>query len=641
MQYRKEIDGLRAVAVVPVILYHAGVSIFPGGFVGVDVFFVISGYLITTILLEDIEAGRFNFARFYERRIRRIFPALILVLLCCLPLAYFLMLPGQLKAFSASLIATVLSVSNFYFMFQLDYFNQKAELYPLLHTWSLGIEEQYYLSFPVILVLLRRLSERERFSVILALVLASWLGYEILRDLYQQQNFYFTPSRVWEIGVGSLCACVTPMKGRRESQILSALGLALVLCAILFFHPRLIVPGGHALFPVLGTGLIILFAGGRALAGRILQFRPVVLVGLISYSAYLWHQPLFAFARLSALREPSPIVMFALAGLTLVLAWLTWRFVETPFRRANSGCLSGQKAVFQFSSITAAVLIAVGGYSYATGGLPNRAGLASNMLHVEGRLVTNYGLDPICGDGNATDPRCKTEGTPETLLWGDSFAMHLVQGIVASDAEILLQQITISSCAPILDLVSFDARSKGKGVEQCREHNARGLDILKQNPEIETVILASSFGGILSGAVSTADGQITKAPSLDFIAQKVVETVELIRAQGAKVVLVSPTPSSGWDNGHCASRGLVRGLPEATCDFPLEDETRIFDLVRLVEAKGVPVYWLSRDICPDGICDVLRDGVFIYRDDGHLSHEGSAYLGRTYNWAERLHDLAR
>lgn len=298
MNYRREIDGLRAIAVLPVIFLHAGFSVFSGGYVGVDIFFVISGYLITSILIGELEHGNFSIDRFYERRARRILPALFVVMLACLPFAYMWMLPTQLKDFAHSLISVVLFVSYFYFISQVDYFAPSAELQPLLHTWSLAVEEQYYLLFPILLVVLWRFGRQRVFwsivvIAVLSLLLAEW-GYRNKPS----ENFYFAPTRAWELLAGSICSFMTVGKAQRSSNVLSALGFAMIVFAIFGYDATTPFPSVYALLPVVGTALIILFAAEGTWVARLLSLRMFVGIGLISYSAYLWHQPLFAFARL-------------------------------------------------------------------------------------------------------------------------------------------------------------------------------------------------------------------------------------------------------------------------------------------------------------------------------------------------------
>ena len=333
MHYRPEIDGLRAVAVLPVILFHAGIPGFSGGFVGVDVFFVISGYLITSILIKDLDAGNFSLTRFYERRARRILPALSFVMLCCLPFAWAWMIPTDLANFGQSLIAVSVFASNILFWKESSYFAAAAEEKPLLHTWSLAVEEQFYLLFPLVIWALWRFGRQPIFWLIVLVTGASLALSELGWRFKPDANFYLIPTRAWEFMIGALCALSAARQ--KPSHILGLVGLGMILAAIVIFDKSTPFPSLYALVPVIGTALVIQYGGAGSLAGRLLSLKPMVAIGLISYSAYLWHQPLFAFARLRLTEAPSLEVLLILSALSLVLAAFSWRFVEQPFRRKD------------------------------------------------------------------------------------------------------------------------------------------------------------------------------------------------------------------------------------------------------------------------------------------------------------------
>jgi peptidoglycan/LPS O-acetylase OafA/YrhL len=302
MDYRREIDGLRALAVLPVILFHAGFETFSGGFVGVDVFFVISGYLITTNILAEIEQGKFSVVNFYERRARRILPGLYLVMLVCIPFAWFWLLPSDTRDFSQSLIAVSVFVSNILFWRESGYFGSAAELKPLLHTWSLAVEEQYYVLFPLFLTLFWKLGKvfllvTLGFVFVISLILAEWGAQNRL-----SAAFYLLPTRVWELLIGAFAAFYLSQVNRQDfgrllSEVTGWSGVALITGAVFAFSKATPFPGFYALVPTIGTVGIILFATQRTTVGKFLGNKLFVGIGLISYGAYLWHQPLFAFAR--------------------------------------------------------------------------------------------------------------------------------------------------------------------------------------------------------------------------------------------------------------------------------------------------------------------------------------------------------
>ena len=335
MKYRAEIDGLRALAVVPVILFHAGFELFSGGFVGVDVFFVISGYLITTILIEDIENSRFNLFNFYERRARRILPALFFVMFVCIPFAWMWMLPSQMKDFSQSLVAVSLFASNILFWRESGYFDAAAEEKPLLHTWSLAVEEQYYLLFPIFLIIAWRFGKNRVFWMIVVMAAISLLLSEWGWRNKATANFFLAPTRAWELFAGSIAAFIVQKNGVRKNNFLALLGLAAIIFSIFAYDETTPFPSLYALVPVLGVVLLILYADKDTLTAKLLGTKALVGFGLISYSAYLWHQPLFAFARIKSAAEPSFLLMSTLAIGSLALAYFSWRYIETPFRSSN------------------------------------------------------------------------------------------------------------------------------------------------------------------------------------------------------------------------------------------------------------------------------------------------------------------
>ena len=345
MRYRPEIDGLRAIAVVAVILFHAGFALFGGGFVGVDVFFVISGFLITSIIVEELKTGRFSVLRFYERRARRILPALFTVMAACVPFAYRLLSPDDLKDFAQSLAAICLFASNVLFWGESGYFDTQAELKPLLHTWSLAVEEQFYVVFPLLLLAAWRLGRGVLLALIGAIAVASlFTSVDEVRN-FPSAAFYLLPSRAWQLLVGALASLVAdrwPSAALRQPAVRLASeafgwgGMAMIVMALFLFDEQTPFPGLNAALPTVGTVLVLLGASDRTSVGRMLAWRPLVGLGLISYSAYLWHQPLFAFTKHALLADLPTDLAIVLCAVTIVLAYLSWRYVEQPFRNRSS-----------------------------------------------------------------------------------------------------------------------------------------------------------------------------------------------------------------------------------------------------------------------------------------------------------------
>jgi peptidoglycan/LPS O-acetylase OafA/YrhL len=394
--YRPEVDGLRAVAVLSVMLFHAGFTQVAGGYLGVDVFFVISGFLITGIIVREVEKGRFSLIGFYVRRIRRIIPALLVMCLVTTPFAAALMLPDDLENFGQSLVATALSANNILLYLTSGYFSLETLYKPLVHTWSLGVEEQYYFIVPLALAVAMKLGRRGGTLALLGVAsLGSLAVAEYLRAANPEANFYLLPSRFWQLGLGGMTALALPAllrfaePRRRLRDAAVAVALVVVIASLVLMDESMNLPGWEALAPVLATCVLLAFAEPRG-PGRLLALPPMVWVGLISYSAYLYHQPVYALLRVASLDQPAPAVMAATIPPVLVLAWLSWRFVEQPFR--DPARVSTAKLLLA-SGLGTVALVAIGWVFYATSGFyarwPELAGndplfgARQNMRYVE------------------------------------------------------------------------------------------------------------------------------------------------------------------------------------------------------------------------------------------------------------------
>lgn len=423
MKYRADIDGLRAIAVVSVILAHAGVRAVGGGFLGVDVFFAISGFLITTILLREMGEERYSILAFYERRARRILPALLVVLAACVPPALAFMLPDFLQNFGQSLVATLLFGNNLLLAKTSGYWDLESQFKPLLHTWSLGVEEQYYIVFPLLLVAIRQLGRPVQVAIIGALALLSLGIAEHGWRAYPDASFYLPTSRAWELMAGSLAAFVA----RRERALdpwFSGLGLLAIVGSMLVFTEDTPSPSLYAAVPVLGTIAVLLFNRPGTPAYRLLSLRPMVFVGLISYSAYLWHQPLFAFARIVQFDPPSGAEMAGLTLLTLALAWLTWKFVEQPFRTART--MPTRPFAIGMAGGTA-LLVGAGVFLHVAKGLPRwtfpNVAQASEVYIAYNERVQRYKRDDLPRDGKAN-----------VVIVGDSYGRDVANVLIEGGA---------------------------------------------------------------------------------------------------------------------------------------------------------------------------------------------------------------
>lgn len=419
--YRPDVDGLRAIAAGSIVLAHAGVPLLRGGFLGVDIFFVISGFLITSILERELGEGRFSLARFYERRARRILPSLLLVVTCCIPPALYLMLPEYRQNFGQSVVATLFFSNNLLLALTSGYWELESSFKPLLHTWSLGVEEQFYLAFPLLLAVLWRFGRRARLGAILLLAAGSFALSDHGWRAYPAVSFYLPTSRAWELMAGCAAAYVV-REPRRFDPWIAAAGLALVIVPMVVFSE--ITPSLWAAAPVAGTVGLILFSRPGGAVYHLLSLRPMVFVGLISYSLYLWHQPLFAFARIASPQPPGGWTMAGMTLAALALSTATWRFIEVPFRRPSAVPLR----TFVPAALTInGVLIALGLTLHLAQGFPRwtypnlEPGATAHIAYNE--RIRRYATTAFPGNDR-----------PGILVMGDSFARDAANILIESGA---------------------------------------------------------------------------------------------------------------------------------------------------------------------------------------------------------------
>ena len=642
MKYRREIDGLRCVAVLPVIFFHAGITLFSGGYVGVDIFFVISGYLITSIIITEKANSRFTIRNFYERRARRILPALSFVIIACIPFAWAWMPPSQLKDFSHSLAAVSLFSSNILFWRESGYFAPAAELKPLLHTWSLAVEEQYYIFFPLFILATWRFGKKAIFSSLLLIGCASLLLSQWGSANHPSTNFYLLPTRLWELLIGSLIAIYLLNKetdklartGRAlyTEQLFSCIGLALIFYSIFAFDGETPFPSFYALVPTIGAALVILFASKTTVVARLLSTKFLVGIGLISYSAYLWHQPLFAFARIRSVHEPSHTLMVLLGFLSLALAFITWKYVEKPFRDKSK---YSRSQIFYRAAIVSVVVIGLGFLGHLNNGFSSRA-IATGGTYADNifddRIRANYGLSKKCREGFTLSEDCRTSNQPEILVWGDSYAMHLVTGILSSNNDAKIIQITKSVCGPIIGLSPTSKKYPKEWSKECLEFSNSVAQWIQDNTSLRYAVLGSPFFQFLSDGweIRTSDGVFS--PDKSMVYKYFSSTLDFLISQGIQPVVFAPPPSIGKeeDIGACLVKASTFGDDIDTCNFSINNyknkKRNVITFLKKV-GKKYRVIWIDDFLCDSGTCRTAIEGMFIYRDSGHLSYEGSALVG--------------
>lgn len=625
--YRPDIDGLRAVAVVAVVINHLAPTLLPGGYVGVDIFFVISGYLITSIILSEMATGGLNTKRFYERRVRRIIPALFVMLLAVVIAGYFVLLPSDYLSTLKALASTVFFGSNIFFWREAaeGYFAATdASLNPLLHTWSLGVEEQFYMAFPVFVLLAYRYARRQ-FKVLLllaalcSLLLAEWLLGSMGKGV---AVFFLTPFRAWELLAGSLLAAqmIPSIQSRYGRELLSLAGLTAIVWSLITYSDKTAFPGFSALLPVLGSAAII-YAGmsGGSKVASLLSLRPVVFVGLISYSLYLWHWPIIVLARYRwGLAADSVIVGLLLLLASFVAAWLSWHFIEGPFRRPT------YKISVVYASVLAVSLVFVGIFSvgYFTSGFQGRVSQEVIVLDKARSPAIAY----IECDGASIEKPCmlgSLEKKPATaLLFGDSHMLAwgpALDGVYkARDEQAYF--FTNSSCPPLFYLTA-SAHKK-----ECVEI-LRGIKrFIEQRPEINTVVLAAYWSKYYSDPawlLETANLKGAAATS-----EALALTLSFLRHRQIKVVLLGPVPTFEKNVPHDLAVSAMHGRDSQTSSKAQQylRNADFFGVADVFKAKqGVtlldPIDWMCKPQCKnhDG-------GISFYRDDDHLSVTGALRL---------------
>ena len=613
MEYRREIDGLRALAVLPVILFHAGFQTFSGGFVGVDVFFVISGYLITSIILAELEQGKFSIINFYERRARRILPALFLVMFACLPFAWLWLLPSDMRSFSQSVMAVSTFLSNILFWRWSGYFDGASELKPLLHTWSLAVEEQYYVLFPIFLIGVWRLGKRAMiFAVVLIALFSLLLGelFSIQRPFFA---FFLLPTRGWELLLGALLSlfCFTGKRFEVRlslNQGFSIFGLILVVSSVLFFDKSTPSPGFYTLAPTLGSALIIFSATKQTIVGKLLGSKLFVGIGLISYSAYLWHQPVFSFWRHRSTETPSQFVFIVLSFVVFTLAFFTWKFVEVPFRNRE---VFSRKQIFGSALLFTSIFFVLGYWGFVTNGFSERFSITDRDLAELNIVESGRYVDKLFIE-NVDRPFDSSQGRKKILIVGDSYAKDFVNVIYESNYRDNFQISThyiSAGCGNLFlerDFKKFIGESDRLGCSRAGWYESKALQ--RQLFEADEIWLVSSWSY--------------------WVAERLPESINNLRLRFGKKVLVFGTK----DFGRISIKSIL------SVPFPQrielrnlvnEDKRRTNLFMKSTIPIDIFVNLMDLACDKDGLCQIFNgDGKLLSYDGSHLTKDGAKFFGQ-------------
>lgn len=508
--------------------------------------------------------------------------------------------------------------------------------------------------FPIFLMVMWRFGKRwilGSFMLLatVSLMMSQWGAYN-----HPTANFFLLPTRAWELAIGASIAFYFLYKKQTiydllshklVGETLSFIGLLMLGYSVLAFNEATPFPSLYALVPTVGTGLVILFSSKETIVGKILSTKLPVGIGLISYSAYLWHQPLFAFARHRILTEPSELHYLALSLLAFLLAYLSWRYVEKPFR--TKGLLNGSTIV-KFGIAGSIIFGSIGLTGHITSGF-NGYEFKNQLTQeaIETKWKINHGLSKACEGSFTLSTECRTSNEPEILIWGDSYAMHLVQGILASNPDAKIIQITKSSCGPFFDIAPVISKYPVKWSEGCLEFTGEVRKWIKENNTLKYVVVSSPFYQYLlnENALLYRSGKIEKV-NTDTVISELKKTLGELETMGVTPVIFSPPPANGIDLGRCLAKAEWNGLSLENCDFNIsqisKERTKAFGLLEAIHQK-YKVIRLDDFICENGHCKTHFDTTWIFRDKGHLSHAGSAELGKRHNFYRKItesnHDI--
>jgi peptidoglycan/LPS O-acetylase OafA/YrhL len=601
--YRAEIDGLRAIAVGGVVAHHTGLGLLPGGFTGVDVFFVISGYLITGIIAAEMAAGRFSQWRFLERRVRRIVPAFAVMLAATAVAAWAILIPEDFRPFAQSLTASALFASNLLFAQEAGYFDSVEGMQPLLHTWTLGVEEQFYLLFPLVLIICRRWRPGAMLAVVAALGFASFALALGLAEHWPQGAFYLLPTRLWEFAIGAACALIRVRPRPRSLPALA--GLAVIFAGFWVIRPSTPAPGALFLMPTLGTALVILFAAPGNAAGKLLSWRPLVWLGLVSFGTYLWHQPLLVLAHYMWFGPLPLVATLALVAGSVGLGAASYHILEQPIRQKR--VLASR---FWLLAICAGAILIL-----SVTGLAGHFRTLTPLPSAEASR-----LDALRPDVGA--PAVTLAADAPYVLFGDSHAGQYREALIGRFGEGAL--LTFPSCLAAPG-VSNKAAGKADG-DGCRTMPDR-LAALVRNRKVRTIIWAQLWERNLY-----ADGS-TNPLGFDEGMQRLEGGMKALADRlpaGTRIILVGNVPTAGAGAPQLAAGWLrCRAYRNVACpsSYPADKAQGIAHNMQLrafAERDPRFVYVdAAAPLCRAGQCLIVQDGSLNYWDPHHLTLSGA------------------
>ncbi|MCP3928802.1 MAG: acyltransferase [Bacteroidetes bacterium] len=669
--YRPDIDGLRAIAVLGVLLYHLNHRLCPGGFTGVDIFFVISGYLITSIIIGEIQANQFSLTRFYERRIRRILPAYFFLLLFTSTFAYLILTPVALEQYGKAMSHSLLFISNFLFAEKIDYFAKTFNSSPLLHTWSLAVEEQFYLIWPLALSLIGASIFRRIFKFIFLIVLGlSFIISEVLAGAEPKLSFFMIYSRAWELGIGAMIALpfFPSPTSKKQIEFLSTIGILFILTSFLLVNNNSTFPGISASFAALGTAFII-YSGEfheRGYVHRILSLKPLVYIGLISYSLYLWHWPLITFTKYYFSRELYFYEMPILGTLSIIFAYLSFRFIEKPFRKRipskklqKTTVTTSSRTLFKSRSIFIGALtvsIFLLGFSISvekTEGLPFRfTHMDQPNLYSGNPFRESCHLSRPDTELNSSEKCSYNYGKKKAIIWGDSHADHFMPALQswAQNHNIELRQISKSACAPIVGEIEMYRLSHNKYTRysECENVNGKIMQLIEKE-NIEIVLLAGRWAHFFPMTDSLNPEQYlldatTNKPSDEtttkIFKENFLSMISTLTDQGVEVIILGQVPFFTKNPAECylieetPIKNFIVDNPIPSIDvcstakreinMQLAGSLEFF--LELHTIEDVTFFDPVPYFCDETDCRGMQKNKILYSDSHHLNVEGAKFL---------------
>ncbi len=645
MTYLRFIDGLRAFAILPVLMFHLSPVLLPGGYLGVDVFFVISGFLITGVLAQQADRGPLALVGFWERRVRRLLPASILVMLTCFVASLVFLSLEDAKVFGASLIAAALFHANLFFADTLDYFAAPASEHPLLHFWSLSVEEQFYFIWPFVIALSFAVlpAGKPRRALAAGLIAFASLGslaaLLFLPEAKPGNHFFFLSTRVWELGAGSLLALGLARLPKQDSpdspkaaplwvEIGAGLAAIAVLASLAILSEDYQLPGLASLPLVLGTtALLGIGARYQAKLTQALCWRGVVWIGQLSYSLYLWHWPIFSFARIATGGQPPLWIWPLLLALTFLASYLSWRFVEQPIRRwRGATTITRQLAVIAAGLAALLVVAGLGRALVVFDGMPWRLSGLDRKIYEQQASENPYRQRCDSWQNADKDNAFCTVGRPydpqhgfDAIIVGSSFADQYVPGLKlwAEQQDISLRQVTNSTCAGVPGMTSRDPSK----VQVCTDYHEALVQVIEANPKLKLVILAThlrflpDFEGQLA-----ADHQRSQA---------LADYAGWLAERGIKLHIIAPIQIRMNLRAGCIKPAVQDPAKETACGREksarlLETEDYYLGAAKTLETVSLSLP--SAALCPDDFCRLVADGMLLYRNQGHINAFGARWL---------------